>query len=101
MNFLNFLPTSSASRAFLYWILISGALGNGLSRIVWGICCNKLGFKKVFAALMTINIIAFAAIALGALNGIFLVAYTLGSMSLGGLMVIFPNLSLLVFGTLG
>ena len=29
---------------------------------------------------------------------VYLVAYTVGSISLGGLMVVFPNVSLLIFG---
>jgi hypothetical protein len=32
MNFKNLLAAQHQKKIFLYWILISGALGNGLSR---------------------------------------------------------------------
>ena len=36
MNYKNLLAAEHHEKVFLYWILISGALGNGLPRYLFG-----------------------------------------------------------------
>lgn len=97
-NFKNLLPQSSQSKSFLYWLLISGALGNGFSRIFWGFLFSRVGFKILFCVAAGLNLSAFILIMASNDPTIYFIFYTLSSISLGGFMVIFPNVAQLIFG---
>jgi MFS family permease len=80
-------------------------LGNGLSRyninlfrVVWGFLSSRVGFKLLFVVAASMNIIAFLVIIVAGNPTLYLIFYTVNSISLGGMMVIFPNLALLIFG---
>lgn len=105
MNYKNLLEVKYQDKAFLYWILISGALGNGLSRyiflyfrVVWGFLYSRIGFKTLFCVCSSMIIISYIAIMATNHHGVYFVAYSINSMALGGMMVIFPNVCLIIFG---
>ena len=105
MNFKNLLAKEYYQRSFLYWILISGALANGLPRYIkiifrlfWGFLFSRIGFKTLFLIAAIMNLTSFIVIMATNNNIAYLIFYTINSLSLGGLMVIFPNLTLIIFG---
>jgi MFS family permease len=67
-------------------------------RVFWGFLSSRVGFKVLFFAAALMNIAAFVMIMATDSEVIYIVFYTVNSISLGGLMVIFPNVSLLIFG---
>lgn len=69
-----------------------------LFRLLWGFLSSRVGFKLLFCASAALNLSAFVVIMATNDETIYLIFYTLNSISLGGLMVIIPNVSLLVFG---
>jgi MFS family permease len=98
MNFKNLLAAEHQKKIFLYWILISGAVGNGASRLIWGFLFSRFGFKILFCVAAAMNISAFVTIMLTNDETVYIIFYTINSIGLGGLMVIFPNVSLIIFG---
>jgi len=69
-----------------------------LSRFIWGCISSRVSFKILFCVACLINIAAFIALMLTDSETTYLVFYTFNSASLGGLMVIFPNVTHLIFG---
>lgn len=69
-----------------------------LFRVIWGFLSSRVGFKVLYFAAAAMNITAFVIIMLTDNETIYIIFYTINSISLGGQMVIFPNVSLLIFG---
>ena len=67
-------------------------------RVIWGFLSSRIGFKVLFFVAASMNLCAFVMIMVTDSETLYLIFYTLNSVSLGGLMVIFPNVSLLIFG---
>lgn len=67
-------------------------------RVIWGFLSSRIGFKVLFFVAASMNLCAFVMIMATDSETLYLIFYTLNSVSLGGLMVIFPNVSLLIFG---
>ncbi len=90
---------SDREQDMLYIVLLIGGLANGLFRLIWGSSMNKIGFKIVYLTAMLLNLICVVWIQFAVENiYMFMVVYAINQIVLGGLMVIFPNLCLLVFG---
>ena len=98
MNFKNLLEKQHREKLFLYTIVLSGALGNGIARLFWGFASSRIGFKTLLSVAGALSLISFIIIMGTENEHLYLAFYTVNSVSLGGLMVIFPNVSLLVFG---
>lgn len=79
-------------------VLVNG-VANGLFRFVWGTMFKQFGFKYMFLIVMSMNIILFALMEWSYLaKESYMIAQGVSGATLGGLMVMIPNLCLLVFG---
>jgi MFS family permease len=67
-------------------------------RIIWGFLFSRVGFKILFCLCASMTAISFIAIMATNHHGIYITFYTINSVALGGMMVIFPNVSLIIFG---
>ena len=67
-------------------------------RLFWGFLFSRIGFKTLFLIAAIMNLTSFIVIMATNNNIAYLIFYTINSLSLGGLMVIFPNLTLIIFG---
>ena len=77
-------------------------LANGFFRFIWGGLIQQIGFKWSFLIAMVLNSIGYFALPFSIqYYNWYLGAYTLIGAVTGGLMVLFTNLSLLVFGEVG
>lgn len=65
---------------------------------MWGFLSSRVGFKVLFLVGAVMNMSAFLVIMATDSETVYIIFYTINSISLGGLMVIFPNVSLLIFG---
>jgi len=69
-------------------------------RLFWGFLSSRIGFKVIFTIIALLSILSYQTI-IHINNPIaYLLAYTINNIGLGGLMVIIPNVSLLIFGKL-
>lgn len=57
-----------------------------------------MGFKTLFATATLLNIASFLTIMLTSNATVYLIFYTINSATLGGLLVIIPNVAYLIFG---
>jgi MFS family permease len=69
-----------------------------LQRLIWGFLSSRIGFKVIFTIVCILSILSYQIIIHINNQITYLLAYTIINIGLGGLMVIVPNVSLLIFG---
>ena len=67
-------------------------------RLIWGFLFSRVGFKTLFCVAASMNLSSFVVIIATNNETAYIIFYTLNSIALGGMMVIFPNVSLVIFG---
>lgn len=80
-------------------VLFAFNLSNSLSRPFWAFAFSKIGFKFAMLAITCTNIVVLATLELIlASERIYMIYFVLAGVCLGGCMVAFFNLTILVFG---
>lgn len=98
-NFKNYGIMKISEDSFLTLIGSLSSFFNGGGRFFWGLISDKFGFKKTYLTILIIQIINAATLRFASdVNIIYLIWVCLAMLCEGGNFVIFPPLSLKIFG---
>ncbi len=98
-NFKNYGISKISDDSFLTLVGSLGCVFNGGGRFFWGVLSDKLDFKKVYLIILTIQIIDIATLRFVSEYKIaYLIWVCIALLCEGGHFVLFPPLSLKVFG---
>jgi len=99
MNFKNYGITKISDDGFLTLVGSLSSLCNGGSRLFWGFAADKFDFKKIYLTMLVIQILEIATLRFVSTYEIpYLLWVCTSLLCEGGHFVIFPPLSLKVFG---
>jgi len=83
----------------ILFVFLSGSFFNGFTRIIWGYIFRNIGFKFTFLLAVSLNILVYTTFLLVDITYyLYIFLFALIGTNLGGLMVMFPNSCLLIFG---
>lgn len=84
---------------YLNLVGLVGSSANGLSRYFWSALFNRIGFKLIMTIILTINILTLATIEYTVeIQAMYLMDFIIFNTTLGGMMVLAPTFSTLIFG---